>query len=210
MNNGYLKILEAVSEVAIIAYTDKKGRITFANENFCNLSGYTMIELYKQDHRILNSNYHDKDFFKEMYSIVKSGRIWRGEVRNKKKDGSFYWVDTQIIPILDEKNEIESFASIRFDITERKNMEETLLQMQKLSLICDLAKSVAHDINNPLAIIELCCLGLNRDLNETISNLATRKKIFTIIEQSKRIAIIVKDLKTFHNPKDEKKVPELN
>lgn len=209
LSDDYRKILEAVSEVAIIAYTDKRGRITFANENFCRISGYSMAELYNQDHRLLNSGFHESDFFKTMYETVKSGKIWRGDVRNKKKDGSFYWVDTQIIPILNEQGEIESYASIRFDITERKMVERTLLEMEKLSSNLELAKSVAHEINNPLLIIELCCKGLNRDMNELAPSLATRKKVYKIIEQSKRIAHIIQELKYFTRKKDNSRLKEL-
>lgn len=208
LTDDYRKILEAVSEVAIIAYTDKRGRITFANENFCRISGYTMAELYNQDHRLLNSGYHDKEFFKHMYETVKDGKIWRGEVRNKKKDGSYYWVDTQIIPILNEAGEIESYASIRFDITERKMMERTLLEMEKLATNLEMAKSVAHEINSPLLIIELACKGLNRDMNDLGPSLATRKKVYKIIEQSKRIAHIIKELKHFSRRKENARTKE--
>lgn len=195
--NENRKMLEAVSEVAIIAYTDKFGKITYANENFCKISGYTLEELFKKDHRILNSDYHHSEFFKKMYETISNGKIWRGEIRNKRKDGSFYWVDTQVIPIFNDKNEIESFASIRFDITERKMMDSAKAEMEKLNASLDIAKSVAHDINNPLTIIELCCQGLNRELNEHPTSFATRKKIFKILEQSKRIALIVRELKYF-------------
>jgi len=201
-NREYTKVLEAISEVAIIAYTDKRGRITYANENFCQISGYTMVELYNKDHRLLNSNYHDKEFFKNMYETVKKGNIWRGEVRNKKKDGTYYWVDTQIIPILNDEKEIESYASVRFDITERKLMERTMMEMEKLSSNLEIAKAIAHEINNPLTIIDLCCHGLNRELNELNPSLLTRKKIFKIIEQSKRIAMIIRELKYFSRKKE--------
>jgi len=198
----YGKVLEAVSEVAIIAYTDKRGRITYANENFCQISGYTMVELYNQDHKILNSSFHGKEFFKEMYATLRSGNIWRGEVRNKRKDGTYYWVDTQIIPVLNENKEVESYASIRFDITERKLMEQTMFELEKLGENLELAKSVAHEINNPLTIINLCCQSLNRELNELNPSFQTRKKIFKILEQSKRIAMIIKDLKYFSRKKE--------
>ncbi len=204
----YTRILEAVSQVAIIAYTDKRGRITYANENFCDISGYSMAELYNKDHRMLNSGHHEKEFFRDMYETVRNGKIWRGEVRNKRKDGTYYWVDTQIIPVLNENNEIESYASIRFDITERKMVERTMLEMEKLSSNLELARSVAHEINNPLTIIDLCCLSLNRDMNELNTSLQTRKKIFKIIEQSKRIAMIVKELKYFSRKKESQKLKE--
>jgi PAS domain S-box-containing protein len=196
-NEEYQNILEAVSAVAIIAYTNRNGKITYANENFCKISGYTMAELYKKDHRLLNSGLHDKSFFEKMYETISQRKIWRGEVRNKRKDGTLYWVDTQIIPIINEDNEIESYASIRFDITERKQMDEAMMEMEKLNASLEIAKSVAHEINNPLTIIELSCQSLNRELNELSPSLSTRKKIFKIMEQSKRIALIIKELKSF-------------
>lgn len=203
-SKDYLKILRAVSEVAIIAYTDREGRITYANENFCKASGYSIDELIGKDHRILNSGHHSKEFFQEMYQIINSGQIWRGEVRNRRKDGTYYWIDGQIIPIQNEKEEIESFASVYFDITERKNIEKAKLDLDKLDYICNLAKYVAHEVNNPLAIIELCCTHLNREMNGSVPSLQTRKKISKIIEQSERIATIVKELKSFTNEKKEK------
>lgn len=201
-NTDLLKILQAVSEVAIIAYTDQNGRITYANKNFCEISGYSMDELSGKDHRLLNSYYHNEDFFKDMYRIVKNGKVWRGEIRNKKKNGSFYWVDTQIIPIYNSEGIIESYASIRFDISERKKNEQNLLEIEKLTSIGLMAKAVAHELNNPLTIIELCCHGLNRELNEGLPSLAIRKKILKISNQSKRIALIVKELKYYNITKD--------
>jgi len=137
-----------------------------------------------------------------MYSTLRSGNIWRGEVRNKRKDGTYYWVDTQIIPVLNENKEVESYASIRFDITERKLMEEAMVELEKLGANLELAKSVAHEINNPLTIINLCCQSLNRELNELNPSFQTRKKIFKILEQSKRIAMIIKGLKYFSRKKE--------
>lgn len=202
LDKDNIKMLEAISQVAIIAYTDKSGKITFANENFCRISGYSLNELLQKNHRLLNSNYHDKNFFKNMFETISAKKIWRGEIRNKKKDGSFYWVDTQIIPILDHLGEIECFASIRFDITERKKLDAAIIEMDKLNSICSMAKSIAHEINNPLTIIELCCTALNRELNDNSPSLLTRKRIFKIIEQSKRIALIIKELKTFSPNKE--------
>lgn len=193
VSEEYLKMLDAVSEVAIIAYTDRKGRITYANENFCKISGYNFEELQNKDHRILNSGFHGKEFFKEMYETVKSGRIWRAEVRNRRKDGSLYWVDTQIIPVFCDLGEIESFASIRFDITEKKLIEKTRLEMEKLATSIEVAKAVSHEVNNPLTVIDLCCFSLARNLN-VYSPEEIRKKIEKIAEQSKRIAEKVRQL----------------
>lgn len=195
-------MLEAVSEVAIIAHTDNRGKITFANENFCKISGYKIEELHNKDHRILNSGFHGKEFFKEMYSTVKAGKIWRAEVRNRRKDGTYYWVDTQIIPILCDKGEIESFASIRFDITEKKLIEKTRLEMEKLATSIEVAKAVSHEVNNPLTIIDLCCFSLSRNL-QNYSLEEVKSKLEKITEQSKRIAEKVRQLSSLEPPRTE-------
>ncbi len=193
----HLKLLRAISEVAIVAYTDKNGLITFANENFCSISGYSLNELLGKSHRLLNSDYHDKEFFVEMWCVINSGQIWRGEIKNKRKDGTFYWVDCQIIPIQNEKGELDGFASIRFDITEKKKLEKAQLELEKLNYILDLAKFVAHEVNNPLTIIELSCVQLNREMNDPVPNLESKRNISKILRQTKRISSIVKRLESF-------------
>lgn len=197
LSEEYLILLKAISKVAIVAYTDPRGRITFANDNFCNISGYTQEELYNQDHRILNSGHHNKEFFADLYKTLLAGKIWRGEICNKNKNGSFYWVDTQIIPILNKNGEIQNFASVRFDITQRKKMEESLIYMEKLASLGEMSAVVAHEINNPLMVIGLCTDSLTRELAQEIVDLKKiEAKIEKIISSSKRISKLVRGLKT--------------
>ncbi len=119
----------ALDQFAIVSEADAQGHITYANDLFCKVSQYSREELIGQDHRIVNSGYHPKSFFKEMWATIGSGKVWRGEVKNRAKDGSHYWVDTTIVPFLNKEGKPEKYLSIRVVITELKNSGKKLNQM---------------------------------------------------------------------------------
>ena len=151
----------ALDQSTIVAITDRRGIINYVNDEFCRVSKYSRDELLGQDHRIINSGYHPKDYIRNLWTTIASGKVWKGDFRNRAKDGSIYWVDTTIVPFLNAEGKPYQYISIRHEITKLKQAEEKILHQAaelkraaQLSFVGELAAGLAHEIKNPLAGIQ--------------------------------------------------------
>ena len=194
-------IRHALNQSAIVAITNKQGRIIHVNDKFCEISGYSREELLGQDHRIINSGYHSKEFFKELWKTIAAGKIWEGEIRNRSKTGQIYWVNTTIVPFLDEAGSPDQYVSIRYEITQRKQAEETLqvyahrLEQSNRELQ-DFASIAAHDLQEPLRKILAFGDRLSTRFRDQLS-LDAKDQLDRILSSAQRMRKLIDDLLTY-------------
>jgi PAS domain S-box-containing protein len=188
----------ALDQAAIVATTDVRGRITDVNDKFCEISGYSRDELIGQDHRLLNSGLHPPSTMRELWRTIASGCVWHGELRNRAKDGRFYWVDTTIVPFLDERGKPYQYTAIRSDITARKAAEEQLREQAALARVGQMAAVVAHEVKNPLAGIK----GVMQVLMSRRGQGDPELRVMTdIVERIDALNELIQDLLLFARPR---------
>ncbi len=195
-------IFETINRSAILSSADRNGNIIFVNEQFCEISGYSKEELIGKNHNILNSGFHPKAFFQGMWKTLAEGKVWRQDICNRGKNGEFFWVDSIIMPVMGGNREVE-YVSVKFDISERKRIEMSRLHSSKMLSLSEMAGGVAHEINNPLAIIASKAILVKRQIEQGVFDSDKVKDSLNKIESTvERIAKIVRSLRLFSRDAD--------
>lgn len=200
-SQDFAHLKSAIDEAAIVAITDKRGIITYVNHKFCAISQYSSEELLGKTHSIINSHYHPKEFFIEMWNTIAKGLVWEGEIRNRAKDGTYYWVNTTIVPFRDEHEKPERYVAVRYEITERKLAEEQLkVYAKRLEVsnreLQDFASVAAHDLQEPLRKIQTFSDRLKTKAKDDLKPDAL-DYLERIQNSAQRMQILINDLLTY-------------
>lgn len=183
---------QAIDRNIICSITDSEGVIIYVNRKFCEISKYSKEELLGQNHRILSSGFHSEEFFFNMWNTIKGGEIWNGEVKNRAKDGSFFWLDNTIFPVFDKKKNIVQYFSMRLPIDEKKKAEEE--RIGHIKSLEQMLFMTSHQVRQPIANL----LGLANQLEDFTNSKDEMLKIVSYMKESVvALDSFTKELTTF-------------
>ncbi len=188
----------ALDAHAIVSTTDVQGNIRYVNQRFLDTSKYSEAELLGKNHRLVNSGYHSQAFFRELWDTVASGKIWHGQVRNRAKDGSFYWVEATVVPFMDETGKPYQYVAVRTDITQQKiAAQEALLAKEAAETASkvkgDFLATMSHEIRTPMnGIIGMAELALDTELNTE-----QREYLGMVKSSADALLVIINDILDF-------------
>jgi PAS domain S-box-containing protein len=191
----------ALDESSIVSIADKEGIIKYVNDNFCQVSGYKPEEVIGKSHRMVNSGYHPASFFEDMWAHISRGEIWKGELKNRAKNGNFYWVHSTIVPFLDAYGVPYQFIAMQKDISARKDIEEQeherTRQLEAANKELDsFTYSVSHDLRAPLRSVNGFAKILEEDYGQVLD--AEGIRLLHIIQQNAKImGTLIDDLLSF-------------
>ena len=219
------------SDHSISTVTDKDGTIIYANQKFCEISKYSEDELLGENHRLLKSDEHSPDFYAKLWDTISNGKIWNGEIKNRAKDGSYYWVKTTITPLFDFNHNVQNYIALRTDITKEKEIQQNLEKMEakllsqnenllsmveqksnelvksaRLATIGTMASRVAHDLKNPLTILQTYADMLTPEIITKL-NSKDREKWFRMQTSISDMNRIIEDVLEFARTSEIKKTP---
>jgi len=184
---------KATNENMFCSITDTAGIILYVNEKFCEISQYSKEELIGESHNIVNAKHHSPDFFNQLWETIQGGNVWHGEVKNRAKDGSYYWLDSVIIPIKNDRGEIIHFFSLRTLINEKKQKEEEI--DMHLKVLHEILFMISHKVRQPIAHI----IGLANLLENCADSMKLNEMVSYIKESSLILDDFTKELTSYIN-----------